>query len=119
MEVVARDLKALGLYQARALAYDEVDILEHPRVRAERGHGGAPPRPSAARRLTFAENRPLDLRPRYILPTGWSSGVRTAGPDSGVREHVSPAQYRMLKRLLRKDRNTRRRRSKVKRLLLR
>ena len=32
MEVVARDLKALGLYQARALAYNgiEVDILEHP-----------------------------------------------------------------------------------------
>ena len=32
MEVVARDLKALGLYQARALAYDgiEVDVLEHP-----------------------------------------------------------------------------------------
>ena len=32
MEVVARDLKALGLYQARALAYDgiEVAILEHP-----------------------------------------------------------------------------------------
>ena len=31
MEVVARDLKALGLYQARALAYDgvEVDILAH------------------------------------------------------------------------------------------
>ncbi len=31
MEVVARDLKALGLYQARALSYDgvEVDILEH------------------------------------------------------------------------------------------
>jgi len=31
MEVVARDLKALGLYQARMLAYDgvEVDILEH------------------------------------------------------------------------------------------
>ena len=32
MEVVARDLKALGLYQARALSYDgvEVDILQHP-----------------------------------------------------------------------------------------
>ena len=32
MEVVARDLKALGLYQARALDYEgvEVDILEHP-----------------------------------------------------------------------------------------
>ena len=32
MEVAARDLKALGLYQARALSYDgvEVDILEHP-----------------------------------------------------------------------------------------
>ena len=32
MEVVARDLKALGLYQARALSYDgvEVQILEHP-----------------------------------------------------------------------------------------
>ncbi len=32
MEVVARDLKALGLYQARALSYDgvEVDLLEHP-----------------------------------------------------------------------------------------
>ena len=32
IEVVARDLKALGLYQARALAYDgvEVDILEQP-----------------------------------------------------------------------------------------
>ena len=32
MEVVARDLKALGLYQARALAYEgvEVEILEHP-----------------------------------------------------------------------------------------
>ena len=31
MEVVARDLKALGLYQARALSYDgvEVDILVH------------------------------------------------------------------------------------------
>ena len=31
MEVVARDLKALGLYQARALAYHgvEVDILVH------------------------------------------------------------------------------------------
>ena len=31
LEVVARDLKALGLYQARALSYDgvEVDILEH------------------------------------------------------------------------------------------
>ncbi len=31
MEVVARDLKALGLYQARILSYDgiEVDILEH------------------------------------------------------------------------------------------
>ena len=32
MEVVARDLKALGLYQARALSYDgvEVEPLEHP-----------------------------------------------------------------------------------------
>ena len=32
MEVVARDLKALGLYQARALSYDgvEVQTLEHP-----------------------------------------------------------------------------------------
>ena len=32
MEVVARDLKALGLYQARALSYEgvEVDIIEHP-----------------------------------------------------------------------------------------
>ena len=32
MEVVARDLKALGLYQARVLSYDgvEVEILEHP-----------------------------------------------------------------------------------------
>ena len=32
MEVVARDLKALGLYQARALSYDgvEVEILQHP-----------------------------------------------------------------------------------------
>ena len=31
MEVVARDLKALGLYQARALSYHgvEVDVLEH------------------------------------------------------------------------------------------
>jgi len=31
MEIVARDLKALGLYQARALAYHgvEIDILEH------------------------------------------------------------------------------------------
>ena len=31
MEVVARDLKALGLYQARALSYDgvEIEILEH------------------------------------------------------------------------------------------
>ena len=32
MEVVARDLKALGLYQARALSYEgiEVEVLEHP-----------------------------------------------------------------------------------------
>ena len=38
MEVVARDLKALGLYQARALAYDgiEVDILEHPLTQEQR-----------------------------------------------------------------------------------
>ena len=39
LEVVARDLKALGLYQARALSYDgvEVDILEHPLTAAQRG----------------------------------------------------------------------------------
>ena len=38
MEVVARDLKALGLYQARALAYEgiEVDILEHPLTQEQR-----------------------------------------------------------------------------------
>ena len=32
LEVIARDLKAMGLYQARALTYDgvEVDILDHP-----------------------------------------------------------------------------------------
>ena len=38
LEVVARDLKALGLYQARALSYDgvEVDILEHPLTDAQR-----------------------------------------------------------------------------------
>ena len=38
LEVVARDLKALGLYQARALSYDgvEVDILEHPLSPAQR-----------------------------------------------------------------------------------
>ncbi len=37
MEVVARDLKALGLYQARALSYAgvEVDILEHPLTREQ------------------------------------------------------------------------------------
>ena len=39
LEVVARDLKALGLYQARALNYDgvEVDILEHRLTEAQRG----------------------------------------------------------------------------------
>ena len=38
LEVVARDLKALGLYQARALSYAgvEVDILEHPLSPAQR-----------------------------------------------------------------------------------
>ncbi len=38
LEVVARDLKALGLYQARALSYDgvEVDILEHALSDAQR-----------------------------------------------------------------------------------
>ena len=38
LEVVARDLKALGLYQARALSYDgvEVGILEHPLTDAQR-----------------------------------------------------------------------------------
>ena len=38
MEMVARDLKALGLYQARALSYDgvEVDILEHPLTAEQR-----------------------------------------------------------------------------------
>ncbi len=38
LEVVARDLKALGLYQARALSYAgvEVDILEHPLSDAQR-----------------------------------------------------------------------------------
>ena len=38
MEVVARDLKALGLYQARALSYDgvEVEILEHPLTQEQR-----------------------------------------------------------------------------------
>lgn len=38
MEIVARDLKALGLYQSRALSYDgiEIDILEHPLTAAQR-----------------------------------------------------------------------------------
>ncbi len=38
MEIVARDLKALGLYQARALSYHgvEVDILEHPLTPSQR-----------------------------------------------------------------------------------
>ena len=38
MEVVARDLKALGLYQARALSYDgvEVEPLEHPLTAEQR-----------------------------------------------------------------------------------
>ena len=38
MEIVARDLKALGLYQARALSYDgvEIDILEHPLTAEQR-----------------------------------------------------------------------------------
>ena len=38
MEVVARDLKTLGLYQARALSYQgvEVDILEHPLTPSQR-----------------------------------------------------------------------------------
>ena len=38
LEVVARDLKALGLYQARALSYAgvEIDILEHPLSPAQR-----------------------------------------------------------------------------------
>ncbi len=38
LEVVARDLKALGLYQARALSYDgvEVEILEHPLTDVQR-----------------------------------------------------------------------------------
>ena len=38
MEVVARDLKALGLYQARALSYDgvEVELLEHPLTAEQR-----------------------------------------------------------------------------------
>ena len=40
MEVVARDLKALGLYQARALSYDgvQVEILEHPLTPEQRAH---------------------------------------------------------------------------------
>ena len=38
MEIVARDLKALGLYQARALAYHgvEIDILEHALTEPQR-----------------------------------------------------------------------------------
>ena len=38
LEVVARDMKALGLYQARALSYAgvEIDILEHPLSPAQR-----------------------------------------------------------------------------------
>ena len=38
MEIVARDLKAAGLYQARALAYHgvEIDILEHALTDAQR-----------------------------------------------------------------------------------
>ena len=38
LEVVARDLKALGVYQARALSYTgvEIDILEHPITPAQR-----------------------------------------------------------------------------------
>ena len=38
LEVVARDLKALGLYQARALSYAgvEVELLEHPLTDAQR-----------------------------------------------------------------------------------
>jgi len=38
MEIVARDLKAMGLYQARALAYHgvEIDILEHALTEPQR-----------------------------------------------------------------------------------
>ena len=39
LEVVARDLKALGFYQARALAYDgvEIDLIEHTLTDVQRG----------------------------------------------------------------------------------
>ena len=54
MEVVARDLKALGLYQARALSYDgvEVEPLEHPLTPEQR-------------RIYDAYVRPHDLRHTY------------------------------------------------------
>jgi len=37
MEVVARDLKTLGFYTARALSFDgvEYDVLEHPLTPAQ------------------------------------------------------------------------------------
>ena len=59
MEVVARDLKALGLYQARALSYDgvEVDILAAPAYGLSSG-ASTTPTPAPSRSSTPISRRP-------------------------------------------------------------
>ena len=94
MEVVARDLKALGLYQARALSYDgvEVELLEHSLTgeqrriydayaqriqdhpRQSRGSHCSQPvsAPSSARSTATPSPRPC---PRSRAPSSGSSGT--------------------------------------------
>ena len=84
MEVVARDLKALGLYQARALSYDgvEVELLEHPLTPEQRAPALQPR--CRARALNFS------IRSRMSACT--SSARRSPAAVSSVNPRSKAAR---------------------------
>ena len=111
MEVVARDLKALGLYQARALAYDgiEVDILEHPLTPEQRRiydayagafkviHAEHPRRPSRPPASSEGDRHPeqeREIRRHCQRLRGRETALLRAPADQHEMPHDSSARSR-------------------------
>ena len=84
MEVVARDLKALGLYQARVLSYDgiEVDILQHDLTPNSAASTTPMPTPSRSSMPTF---RTLSKPPGSSARKAHKTATRNPPPSPPSR----------------------------------
>ena len=110
MEIVARDLKALGLYQARALSYHgvEVDILEHALTSAATRHLGQlrwrlPHHPPAHHRgpgshRRRAGRRDPERRGEVRPPTPPSSRPSNASSDTWLAAMKCPSLIRAIEK---------------------